>query len=67
MNFARFLLETDRYRDGGTLILWAGIFGGLVALMTGAINPILGFIVGSVPTWLLVAWSFWYTERDGSR
>ena len=51
----RSLERSGRYRDGGTLVLTAGIVTGIVTYCWGLLPAWEGFFVGAIPMFLMVA------------
>jgi hypothetical protein len=47
--------RSNRYRDGGTLVLTAGIVTGIVTYCWGLLPAWGGFFVGAIPMFLMVA------------
>jgi hypothetical protein len=47
--------RSNRYRDGGTLVLTAGIVTGIVTYCWGLLPAWGGFFVGAIPAFLIVA------------
>jgi hypothetical protein len=44
-----------RYHEGGTLVLTVGIISGLALYCWGLSSPLVGFLAGAIPTFLLTA------------